>query len=557
MKYILSIVLAALMCGPVCGQPSSAKKAARAVFTLKTFTADGTLKGSSAGFFVDNKGTALSCFSPLNGAARAVAIDASGKEAPVALVLGANDDYDLSRLAVDTRKAAPLPLAAAPVAAGSQLWLVAYGAKSPVRAVVRKVEKVTDGRSYYTLSLRAPQSAAGSPLLDDEGAVVAVLQQPQTDADTVCYAVDAAMAANLKISGLSINDPALRSTSIKKALPDERDQAVLTLYVAPNVLDSAAYATLVNDFITKFPAVADGYTTRANLEVEAGRFAEAAADMDQALKVADKKDDAHFSLAKLIFRKEVEQPGKAFAPWSLDKAAAEADAAYGINPLPVYRELKAQILYAQQKYADALSVYDALAKTNLRSAAVFYAASQCCAQLKDTLGMIARLDSCVATFDQPYLKEAGPYLYARARALDAAGRYRDAVPDYNEFEKLNPVGLQADFYYVREQCELRGRLFQQALNDINKAIELAPSEPVYVAEKALIEVRVGLLDDAVKTSQQAIRLAPESSDGYFFLGLAQCLKKEKTQGLANLKKARELGNTQAQEFIDKYSKPEK
>jgi hypothetical protein len=49
-------------------------------------------------------------------------------------------------------------------------------------------------------------------------------------------------------------------------------------------------------------------------------------------------------------------------------------------------------------------------------------------------------------------------------------------------------------------------------------------------------------------------VAPDHSDGYLFLGLAQCLKGEKEEGLKNLKKARELGDTQADTFIEKYSK---
>ena len=36
-------------------------------------------------------------------------------------------------------------------------------------------------------------------------------------------------------------------------------------------------------------------------------------------------------------------------------------------------------------------------------------------------------------------------------------------------------------------------------------------------------------------------------------GIALCLKGEKVEGLQNLQKAKELGNDQAQTFIDKYS----
>ena len=99
-----------------------------------------------------------------------------------------------------------------------------------------------------------------------------------------------------------------------------------------------------------------------------------------------------------------------------------------------------------------------------------------------------------------------------------------------------------------------GHLFQQALNDINKAIELEPAEPTYYGEKASLQIRVGMHKEAIETAQQLIRLSPELSDGYLFLGLAQCLTNQKAEGAKNLQKAKEMGNEQAQSLIDKYAK---
>ena len=67
-------------------------------------------------------------------------------------------------------------------------------------------------------------------------------------------------------------------------------------------------------------------------------------------------------------------------------------------------------------------------------------------------------------------------------------------------------------------------------------------------------MRVGLYDEAIETATECIRVAPDHSDGYLFLGLAQCLKGEKEEGLKQLKKARELGDPQADGLIEKYSK---
>ena len=83
---------------------------------------------------------------------------------------------------------------------------------------------------------------------------------------------------------------------------------------------------------------------------------------------------------------------------------------------------------------------------------------------------------------------------------------------------------------------------------------MTPQSDLYYAEKASLQVRLGLYDEAIPTATTCIELAPDHSDGYLFLGLAQCLKGEKAEGVMNLKKAGELGDPQADGLIEKYSK---
>ena len=71
-------------------QPNWAKNASKSVFTLKTFSADGSLIASSNGFFTGANGEAISNFTPFKGAARAVIIDAAGKEIAVTGMICAN-----------------------------------------------------------------------------------------------------------------------------------------------------------------------------------------------------------------------------------------------------------------------------------------------------------------------------------------------------------------------------------------------------------------------------------------------------------------------------------
>lgn len=103
MKRIFTILCVLMSLAQVYGQPSGVKNASKSVFTLKTFSADGSLIASSNGFFTGANGEAVSNFTPFKGATRAVIIDFQGKELPVVGILGANDMYDVVKFRVKGR----------------------------------------------------------------------------------------------------------------------------------------------------------------------------------------------------------------------------------------------------------------------------------------------------------------------------------------------------------------------------------------------------------------------------------------------------------------------
>ena len=512
--------------------------------------------GTATGFYVGSNGEAMSCFAPFKGATRALIVDAAGKEHAVSCILGANDTYDVSRFRVDATKTQPLDVAPGMAPTETQVWLLPWReTKAPAQGKITKTETVQQEYGYYTIAIDMPEGTAGAPLMDDEGLVIGIMQQPyKTDNSGVAYAVSARFADSLRISGLSINDPALRATKIKKDLPDDIAQAQLTLYMAGAQMDSAAYATLIDDFIAKFPKSHEGYVTRAQQAAGGNHFDQADRDMAEALRVTDNPDEVHYSYSRLIYQKVLTRPEQPYESWTLDHALSEAQAAYAANPQPVYRQHEGLVMFAQKRYDEAYAVYEELFTSPLRSPELFYEASRCKVLAGDTTAQIALLDSCVSLFSKPYLKEAAPYLLASAQARMEAGRYREAATLLNEYEQLMAAQVNDRFYYLRFQAEVSGRLFQQALNDIDKAISMNPQSDLYYAEKASLQVRVGLYDEAEQTARECIATAPDHSDGYLFLGLAQCLKGEKEEGLKNLQKAQSMGDPQAEGLIEKYAK---
>ena len=557
MKRIITILFAACVCCMASAQPDKwVKKASKAVFTLKTFNANDELIGSSNGFFITADGIAVSSYTPFRGASKAVIIDAMGKEYPVKSIIGANDTYDIAKFRVDASKCQTLRTAPA-VGENTQLWLLPYNAKngySCTAATVKSVQKVENDYDYYTLEGNGSENTVGCPYLNAAGDVVGIKQQSSSDDNATQYAVGATFATGLKMTGLSLNDAALKATSIKKELPDELDQAILTLYLASSMGDANSFVGLVDDFIEKFPQAPDGYSYKAQIMAAKDNYPEADKYMKLAIENATDKAEAHYNYAKMMYQNLLYFHDSASHAWTYEQALEEAEQAVALDPQLAYVTQKAQLLFACKRYDDSFTTFqDAIAK-GAHNAECFYGAARCKEQLNDTTAYIALLDSAVATFSQPYLKEAAPYIYARGQALAENGQYRLAVNDFNEYENLMISQINSEFYYIRSQVEVKGRLFQQALNDLDKAIEKSPSVLLYRSEKASLQIRVKLIDEAIETASECIRLFPDSSDGYLFLGLAQCLKGDKVQGVGNLLKAKDLGDAQADVLIEKYGK---
>ena len=534
------------------GQSFDAKKAVKSVITVMTFDGDGNLKGSEEGFFISSDGEAVSCYTPFAGASRAVVIDANGKEYDVECVSGANELYDVIKFRTSARKCAFLPTGDADE--GDAVWIVRYGTGknvSTIQGTVERIETFNGQYRYYTL---AGGDGVGAPVINASGQCVGIVHAVPTEKDHLTYAVSAPYALSLVMKGLTINDAAMKAVNIRKALPDDEAQAVLTLCFAAMGIDSMQYVGMVDEFITKFPSSAEGYVRRAQLYADGGRYALADADMAQALKTTTEADETHYAYARMVYGRSDDTVASDYG-WTAEKAIAEADAAYATNPLPLYKQLVGRILYVSEDYARAYDAYEAaLGAESGRTAEMFYEAALCKAALGDTAAMVALTDSAVATFPTPYTVSARPYILAQADNYLSVGRYRDAVLALNEVERLTISNLGTDFYILRADAEVNCRMYAQALEDYDKAITLEPDSYAIYAEKAALQARVGLYEDVIVTARECIRLDADESDGYLFLGLAQCLTGDKVSGVENLNKAKELGNPQAEELINTYGK---
>lgn len=546
---------------PLSGQNANVKKAAKAVFSLNTFRADGTLIGTSYGVFVSSQGEAISQWKLFVGASKAVVIDSQGKKYDVECLIGANSLYDICKFQVKgITPSATVYQESGDV--GSPLWFASYKVNSPelISVAINKTESFSQGAgdgtnknySFYIFKGNIPENKAFSPIFNSKGEIVA-LSHPLQSKGTV-NAVSALYPADMKFQQLGNSANTLSQSNIPAILPADYKNAQVALMFAGQQRKDESYSSFVDYFISKFPSKPDGYEARARIYASSGQYESAASDMEKAISVAEDKAAMHFSYSNMILQKCTYMPNDTFALWTLEKATEEIEKACVIEQNPVYVEQKAKILYVKQDYQKAYELYMQLQDTHLAGPETMLAATQCQQAMgADFNVIIEHMDSTIAVCPKPLTYQSAPYIFERGMIYQGAGQFRSAIFDYNEYEKLM-VGnrIHPDFYYNRFICEREARLYKQALDDINKAISLNPYEPIYLCEKGSLELRLKMTDEAIASANKAIIINSSFADAYAILGAAQCVKGKKHEGLLNLERAKELGYANADALIERY-----
>ena len=563
---ILPLLLFFLIQGSMAQTPKWVEKAKRAVFSVVTYDKNDKMLNTGNGFFVSEDGLALSDYTLFKGAERAVVITSEGKQMPVSLILGANDMYDVIkfRVAITEKKVPALIVAKIAPAVGADAWMLPYSTQKSIACVtgkVKEVSKVAGEYHYYTLGMQMKDKMVSCPVMNAEGQVFGIAQKSSgIDTVTTCYAAGAAFAMAQKISALSLGDAALKKIGIRKGLPETEDQALVYLFMASSSLSGDDYEKLLDDFIRQFPANADGYLRRANYYAAKGKddqtwYDKAVADFNQALKVAQKKDDVYYNIGKLMYAYQLSKPEKTYKDWTYDTALQNVRQAIAIDPLPIYIQMEGDILFAQQDYAGALAAYEKVNASNIASPATFFSAAKTKELAKgDPKEVVALMDSCIARCPQPITADFAPYLLERAQMNMNAGQLRNAMLDYDAYHTAVKGEVNDVFYYYREQAALKARQFQRALDDIVKAIEMNPTDLTYQAEHAVVNLRVGRYEEAIQILNNILKADPKYAEAYRLLGLCQIQLKKTDEACGNFKKAKELGDPNVDELITKYCK---
>lgn len=553
--FLAAIMLAMATCSWAADAPKWLQKARKCVVSVITYDKDGKMLATGNGVIISQNGSTVADYALFKGATSAVAIDADGKQHKVTLIEGANSMYELIKFRIDdTKKLVPAELSTTAANEEQNVYMLNYStnkAQTPTVGLVTAKSTAAEKYAYYTLNFGMGEKNVGAPLLNEEGQVVALVQKANAS-DKSGYAIDAHFAADLQINPLAVNDADLKAVDIKKALPPTENEAMLYIYMKQRGASKEDIYEMRNDFVNAFPSNAEGYLQRAISLIDLDRNTEAENDLNKFQSLNDSKHDALYNISNVIYNKVVFRPEPAYKNWTLDEALTLINKAISIKAEPLYISHRANIFYAQKNYESAYNDFMAMGATPMRGANYFYSAAQCKENMgADAKEVLALKDSALACFSQPYLKEAAPYLYMRAQQRVICGLYRDAVIDFNEYEHLMNGQLNENFYYRREQAEVECRMYKQALEDIDKAVQINPNDIELEVERAAINLRVGNNDIAETAARRALELNADQPEAHRILGYILHKNGKKDEGLKHLNRAIELGDKAASDIVSK------
>ena len=564
-RYLISILITLPIFAASAQSPKTLKQVKGAIYTVQTYDTEGNTLHTSNGFFVPG-GDFITSYALFPGCTKAEIIDTKGKAYAINKVKGANEIYDIVRLqTAPIKKLITTPIDTTSIDTQAEsLFLPAIGKEKKVYDTwvpIIHTEEVAGGYTYYTLRHAGNEALSHRPLLDASGNVVAVVQ-PSSEADTLLYALDIRYALDLAVKALSINDPTYRALPLRKALPADTAQALVSLYLATDHSDVALRTEIIDEFISTFPNNSEGYISRAAHHIALGTdstYALAENDHHEALAhAADKADEVHFQIAKQILSVAIDTL-KQYKDWDYARALAEIDKARAINPLPIYVQQQGDIYITLKDYTAAYDKYMEVNASEMGSPDTWLRTAYIVEQRAgegDIELTIALVDSAVnkATLNtkSSTLNQAAPYVLERALLKARNGLHRAAVADYNLYEELVGTISTDRFYYLREQSEAAGRMYQQALDDIKRAIALAPQQPVYLLELATLNVRIARYADALPILELLVANFPNDPDCNRLIGYCYIQQGDTTKGISYLKRAVALGDMAAATLLERY-----
>ena len=157
-----------------------------------------------------------------------------------------------------------------------------------------------------------------------------------------------------------------------------------------------------------------------------------------------------------------------------------------------------------------------------------------------------------------------PLLFLRAVAYSAIQNFDNAIDDLSIYLQIDSTSSLA--YWQRAACQAKVNEFNAAqgtnvelqsanvLGDLSDAIQLAPKNAYLYYDRGNLYALRHDYQRAIDDYTRAIALEEHLAEAYYNRGLSRIRANKKTEGIADLSKAGELGLYQAYSVIKKYQK---
>lgn len=553
LSFILLLALAANHAVIAQKAPSWVKKSVKSVCSIITYDASGAESGRAAGIFVSEDGQCVTDYKLLVGVDSVIVITHDGKQYPVCYVEGCDDIYDLARMKVDVKSVSPIPFAEVPAKAGDKVYVIQYSRGKDYKyksATVTAVENARDGDHFYTLSVREKfDDVRSCPVVNADGELLGIYQYGAKD--TTAYACGVRMAMGLSFDAFMFQDVRAAAVRLLKKLPDNANDAQVALVMGRPSMTDDRYLDYLNIYKEQFPDVPYAYEQLAYYY--AGRDADQSVKcMEAAIERYANKDEACYAKAKFIEAASDSLGDR--KGYSLGDAYDGIRQAVGIDPQPLYYQLKGRIEWEFGDYASAIQSYKAVLGSNLCSVQAineYLTVNELNGMSADS--MVILIDTLQHRYSTALGADSVELLYAKALYLNNAGDFAKSLQSLMAYSAAHDEQMTADFYYFREQIALKARRYQQAINDIGRALQLVPDDISYRLEYAGLCIIIDNLDEAISTLEQCRAMSPDNTDVNRLLGLALIQAGRKDEGRAYLIEARENGDIAAGRLLEQYA----
>lgn len=274
------------------------------------------------------------------------------------------------------------------------------------------------------------------------------------------------------------------------------------------------------------PEIPEGHQALGTVLVSLGKFSEAIAEFETALKLKPGDEAIESNLADAYLRSG--NPAKALPFFA---AAFQASQQAGNQPVDTdFCQSYARALAANGKLEEAIQMFEQAAKRGGASAEVWDSIGSLHAQLSNWAEARANFELAL-TFDSKFLP-------ARIH-LGIVQRQQNDIPasiaSLDAAVAAAPGNAVAQFEYGRT-LEAAGQ-DEAATTHLEQAVKLDPNLPGVQNELAMVLQRQGRQQDAIPWFQQAIQRDPQNASALINLGLALTLTGKAKEALDYFQRA--------------------